>query len=156
MKNIKHKLDKYESSYVKGECRGKDYDKKIALQQKLRKRQQILTELIQELPESIHLTNDEKIFADNLIRTFNPNFKYLHRQLSDEAIVLSFIIYQKKLDNPRLRCYNYSICKKYGLTDITYTTIITRICNYYMLNSPLNIRQTTKYNHDYLVKNKGV
>lgn len=156
MKNIQYKINKYQSNYVPGECRSKDYNEKIALEQKLHKRQQILSDLIQEIHEKIHLTDDEKILADNLIRTFNPNFKYLHRQLTDEAIILSFIIYQKKLINPSLRCGKYSICKKHGLSESAYTTIITRIAQYYMLNSPINIRQTTRYNHDYLIKNNGV
>lgn len=154
MTDIKQLLATYESSYVPGEKRSNKYNNRKKIEAKIRSRIRLLHQLLQVLPESLLLNKDQVMLCENLVKTF-INFKYLHRQASEETILLAFIFYQLKLDKPGIKIEKYTISHKYKLTTSVYVNIVSRIANYYMLNSPLNIKQTTAYDHDLLIKNGG-
>ena len=155
MTHIKKLLKKYESTYVPGEKRSTEYNNNIKTENKLRTRLKLLDTLINELPETSKINRDQKILCQNLIITFNNDFKYLHRQAKADAIILAFIFYQKKLEKPGLRLDDYKICIEHNLTNPIFLNICCRIANYYMVSSPINIRQTTRYDHELLKKNGG-
>lgn len=150
---MKNKIKKYNKPYIPGEKRSNNYNKKISQEKTLKNRNLILDELLQECPEDLQLNKDQKIMARNLINTFNNHFKYLHGNSSETRIILGFIFYLKKVDNSRIKPEDYSICKKYGLTTPIFVNISCKISYYYMVTSPLTIRQTTRYDHEILIKN---
>ena len=158
MNNIEHLLKKYQSSYVPGEQRSREYNNRIQKQHKYKNRITILNQLNQELPYSIKLNKYEKEVTTSIIETFNEDLQYLHRQASEEAIILSIIFTIKKRIKPQLNIEHKDYCKifqKYNLTYPMLTTILSRLCNYYMLHNPQVIRQTTRYDHEILYKQKN-
>lgn len=150
---MKNKIKKYNKPYIPGEKRSQEYNKKIHQEKTIKNRNLILDELLQEAPDDLKLNKDEKLMARNLINTFNNKFKYLHGNSSEETIILGFIFYLKKVDNSRIKPEDYSICKKYGLNTPVFVNISCKISYYYMVTSPITIRQTTSYNHELLIKN---
>ncbi len=155
MNRINKLLKTYQSSYVPGEKRSQKYNNTKRTENKLRQRLNILDQLINELPETSKINKDQKTLCRNLIITFNTDFKYLHRQAKDDTIILAFIFYQKKLEKPGLILQDYKICTKHELTTPIFLNICCRIANYYMVTSPINIRLTTSYDHELLIKNGG-
>ena len=59
------------------------------------------------------------------------DFNTLHRQLSCEAIITAICFYIKKLENPRVRLSDYSICKEHGLNENNFSLIMCRLCDYF-------------------------
>lgn len=147
--NIKDKI------YYYGEKRSREYEKKVEYAKKLKHRNLILDELILECPVDLKLNSDQVMMVRNLITTFNHLFKYLHGKASEETIILSFIIFERKVEKTSIKIEDYRICKKYNLTSPVYMNIISKIADYYMLTSPLTIKQTTSYDHELLIKNRG-
>ena len=154
MTDIEHLLKKYQSSYVPGEQRSTEYNNRIQKQHKYKNRINILNQLNQELPYSIKLNKHEKEVATSILKTFNEDLKYLHRRANTEQIILSIIFTIKKRVKPELTLNKdkYPIFTKYGLKYPMLTTILSRLCNYYMLHNPLVIYETTKYDHELLYK----
>ena len=155
MTDIQKLLDKYQSSYIPGEIRSKQYNTRIQKQHKYKNRINTLNTLNKELPYSIKLNKSEKEVTTSIIETFNEDLKYLHRQASEEAIILSIIFTIKKRIKPELNIEHKDYCKifqKYNLSYPMLTTILSRLCNYYMLHNPQVIRQTTRYDHEILYK----
>ena len=155
MTRINKLLKTYQSSYVPGEKRSTQYNNNKRTENKLKERLNTLDQLINELPETSKINKDQKTLCRNLIITFNQDFKYLHRQAKDDTIILAFIFYQKKLEKPGLTLQDYKICAEHELTNPKFLNICCRIANYYMVTSPINIRQTTRYDHEILIKNGG-
>ena len=156
MTDIKQLIATYESSYVPGEERSKEYEREQYYKKTLKNRNLLLDTLIHELPGGLKINKDQKIQVRNLINTFNRLFKYLYGQgKPDECIILAFILFKVKTENTRIKPEDYTICKKYGLTSPVYMNIVSKIANYYMLTSPINIRQTIAYDHEILEKNNG-
>lgn len=154
MTHIQKLLDKYQSSYVPGEIRSKQYNTRIQKQHKYKNRINTLNTINKELPYSIKLNKSEKEVTASIIETFNEDLKYLHRQATEEQIILSIIYTIKKRIKPELTLNKdkYPIFTRYRLTYPMLTTILSRLCNYYMLHNPQIIRQTTRYDHEILYK----
>lgn len=153
-KNIEFLLKKYERQ-VYGEKVFPMYIHEKKQEQKLENNIQLLHALNDELPETLKIYGHNMAFAENLVKTFNNEFKTLHKQAKKEAIILSFIFFTNNIDNSNLHLQKYSIFSKYGLTLSMHNLIITRIAKYYMEKSPLPIIETTSYDHDLLLRNGG-
>ena len=155
MTNIKQLLQKYEANYVPGERRSNEYDNMIRQQNTLSDNIHLLHNLNQELPLTLQLNKCDLRLAEHLVKVFNNNLKYLLRQGKTETILLAFIFYLRKMENPLIKIEDYTILRKYGLNNNNYSLIISRVCMYYMMNTPLSINETTKYDHDLLLRNNG-
>ena len=156
MTNINHLLKKYSCNYVPGEKRSNEYDNMIRQKITLNDNIHLLHTLNQELPTTLQLTRCDLKIAENLVAVFNNNLKTLHKNCKTETILLVFLFYIKKLDNPKLQIEDYTILKNYGLTTQIYSLIISRALKYYMENIPIPIKTTTQYDHEKLIKNGGV
>lgn len=154
MTDIQKLLDKYQASYIPGEKRSQEYNTRIQKQHKYKNRINTLNTINKELPYSIRLNKHEKEVTASIIETFNEDLKYLHRQATEEQIILSIIYTIKKRIKPELTLNKdkYPIFTRYRLTYPILTTILSRLCNYYMLHNPQVIRQTTRYDHEILYK----
>ena len=135
MTDIEKLLETYESPYVPGEIRSNEYNRKIKNNSKLKHRILVLDSLNNELPDNIKLQKHEKELIIGVLKVFKFNFKDIHRQASEEAILLSIIFHVKKRVKPNLQLEDYPIFDKYGLTNPMLVTILTRLLNYYMLHS---------------------
>ena len=144
-------LDKYSDSYVPGERRSSEYEKKLRVESLLKHRMLIVDELSLEA-KYLLLSHSQKNTVKFLVKTFNTNFKGLHRRASDETIILAFIFYIKKLEVPKIQLKNYKITKKYNLTDVVFELILCRLTDYFMSNYPVQITMSSNDNHDDLVK----
>ena len=156
MKDIQHKLQKYSKSYVPGEKRSLEYDNMIRQKNTLQDNIHLLHILNKELPETLQLNRCDIRLTETLLETFQGNLNSLHRQSKTETIILAFIFYLNKIQNPRIQVENYTILKTYGLTTQIYTIIITRVCDYYIRERPIPIKTTTDYDHEKLIRNGGV
>ena len=156
MKNIEYLLKKYSCNYVPGEKRSKEYDNMIHRKTTLQDNIHLLHCLNQELPTTLQLNQCDLRLIETLLVKFQGNLNSLHRQSKTEVILLAFLFYLNKMQNPRIQVENYTIFKKYGLTTQIYTVIITRVCDAYIRERPLPIETTTDYNHDKLIRNGGI
>lgn len=102
-----------------------------------------------------HLSDSQIKFVHFLIDYLRNDFKKLHRRAKKETIILAFIFYVKKLEESRFDLNNYSISKKYNLTDSVFKLIICRMCDTFIKSMPLSYYETDKYNHEILSKNGG-
>ena len=154
MTHIQKLLNKYDKAYTPWEQRSKEYNNTIHKQYKYRNRIETLNKLNTELPYSIKLNKHEKEVTTSIIQTFNTDIKHLHRRATEEQIILAIIYTIKKRIKPEITLdeNKYPIFTKYGLTYPILTTILSRLCNYYMLHNPQVIRQTTRYDHEILYK----
>lgn len=100
---------------------------------------------------TMHLKPDQAKGVRNLINTFR-NFKQVHGNLSEEAIITCFCLYYKKKENPSIQIDQYSISKRYGITHSSFETVCCRIIEHYMKRQPLIPVPTTKYDHSILIK----
>ncbi|MBE6499630.1 MAG: hypothetical protein E7Z80_03650 [Methanobrevibacter thaueri] len=152
MNNIAKLLEKYKRPYVKGELRSSKTNKLNKRRQRLYEKHALCDELFHE--SKINLTPYQKEFIHHLIDHFE-DFKKLHARTKNETIILSFIFYTKKIEDSRTDLNNYSISKKYGLTDKIFKLIICRMCDEFMKTTPLPYKQTTNYDHEILSRNGG-
>jgi len=90
-----------------------------------------------------------------LIDYYHADFKNLHGQAKKEVIILVFIFYVKKIDNPKVNLNNYSVSKKYGLTDPAFKLVICRMFDIFIKNSPMIFYDSTRYDHEILSRNGG-
>lgn len=154
--NLKDKIQYYQNSYVPGEKHTSKYTKKLRKKRKLQERIELMHDINHELPQHLKIDQNTLDTVQYLISTFNKNFKYLHRQASDKQIILSFIFFLTKLeDNTRRLPEDFSYYRKNGLKNRMFNLIICRMLDYYMKQTPLQITQTTRYDHDLLIKNGG-
>lgn len=156
MTNINHLLKKYSANYVPGERRSTEYEKMIRHKNMEKNNILLLHELNRELPETLQLTRCDIKLAETLVATFNNNLKYLHKQAKKEVILLTFLFFIRKMDNPKLQIEDYTILLNYGLTTPIYSLIISRALQYYMSDRPLPITPTTDYDHDLLIRKGGL
>ena len=155
MTDIEQLLQKYSKPYVPGEKRSTEYDQEIRKSSLLKYRLQLLDILDQQLPDQMKLKNYEKELITSILTTFNNDLKTLHRQASTEAIILSIIYTIKKRTIPTLNIEHKdykAIFTKYGVTYPVLTTILSRLCNYYIITSPIIIHETTRYDQQILYK----
>ena len=155
-KPITQLLREYNKTYVPGERRSTEYNKMIRHKNMQKTNIHLLHDLNRELPETLQLNKCDLKLAETLVATFNNNLKYLHKQTKKEVILLSFIFYIKKMENPKLQIEDYTILLKYGLTTSIYSLIITRVARHYMTTKPIPITTTTDYDHDLLIRKGGV
>lgn len=151
MRDIQYLLDTYDNAYVKGEQRSKHTKNRIRKESVRKNRHLILDELLLE-SKSLMLTPNDKKTVRYLIDVFSDDFKKLHRRASDEAIILAFIFYLKKIELPSIRLSDYRICNKYGLTDAVFEIILCRIILYYMRKTPIEPKTYKKDEHDILIR----
>lgn len=151
MRDIQYLLDTYDNAYVKGEQRSKHTKNRIRKESRRKNRHLILDELLLE-SKSLMLTPNDKKTVRYLIDVFSDDFKKLHRRASDEAIILAFIFYLKKIELPSVRLSDYRICNKYGLTDAVFEIILCRIILYYMRKTPIEPVTYRKDEHDILIR----
>lgn len=156
MKNINHLLHKYQPQYIPGEERSAEYDNMIKQKNKLKDNIQLLHTLNQELPKTLTLNKCDLRIAETLVKRFHRQLKNLHNNAKKEAILLSFLFYLNKMENPVIQIEDYTIFRKYGLTTSIYSLIITRVCDTYIRERPIPITQTTRYDHDLLIRNGGL
>lgn len=140
-------LKKYES-YVPGERRTRDLEKIHKQEQRLAEKHALCDELLNET-KVLMLTNYEKEHVHYLIDKFK-DFKKLHRNCKNEAIILAFIFYVAKINTPKRQLKEYSFTKKYGLSDNVFETIMCRVCQVLLSEAKIVPRATTKYDHDSL------
>ena len=115
------------------------YNKKRKQEHNQRKRQAILTQIIQELPFTLH--KDRITQIRYWINTFNPTFKDFHRQATDETIILALILIQRKQQNKRIRIEDYTITQKYNLTTPIFINIQNELIFKLMQTTPLTYNQ---------------
>lgn len=156
MKDINALLKKYSKNYVPGEKRSTKYDNMIRQQTTLQDNIHLLHTLNQELPDTLQLNRCDIRIAETLVAVFNTNLKTLHKNCKTETILLVFLFYLKKMENPKLQIEDYSILKNYGLTTQIYSLIISRALKYYMEHVPISIKTTTEYDHEKLIRNGGI
>ena len=142
-------LDKYEKAYVPGEERSSEYRWKLRQESNLKNRMLIVDQLCLEL--NSHVTNIQKDRVKYLVKIFNEDFKYLHKQADEETIILAFIMFIKKLENSKRQLSEYKITKKYGLTDSAFELIICRTLDYIMINSDVYIQESLTDNYENLL-----
>ena len=151
MRDIQYLLDTYDNAYVKGEQRSNKTKNRIRKESRRKNRHLILDELLLE-SKSLILTPNDKKTVRYLIDIFSDDFKKLHRRAKDEAIILAFIFYLKKIELPSIRLSDYRICKEYGLTDPVFEIILCRIILYYMRKTPIEPKTYKKDEHDILIR----
>lgn len=144
-------LDLYEKDYVKGEKRSKETRKKIKQETKRRNRHLIFDELLLEA-KTLIFTPDQKKIIRYLIDDFNNDFQYLHRQASEECIILAFMFFLKKIETPMIRLNQYRITKKYGLTDHVFELITCRLTLEFMRRAPIRPINYGRDEHEILIK----
>lgn len=142
-------LKKYET-YVPGEKRTHDQEKKHKQKQRLTEKHNIADELLCETKVLIFTDNDKK-HVHYLVDKFQ-DFRKLHGNCSKEVIILSFIFYVAKINNPKLKLNNYRVTGKYGLTDNIFELIICRIVQVLLSESMIVPVSTTHYDHDLLYR----
>ena len=152
-KRIRYLLRKYDKSYVRGERFSTETNTLNKRMHRKAEKHLVCDELIEEC--SFDFSDDEQEFIHFLIDRFSDNFKKLHGKAKNEAIILTFMFYVKKLGDSRININNYSISKKYGLTNDVFLLIICRICDNFIKSSPIHFQETTRYNHEILSKNGG-
>lgn len=144
-------LKKYENNnYVPGEKRTQQQEKIHKQQQRLSEKHIIADELLNETKFLI-FTEYQKQHIHYLIDKFS-DFRKLHGNCSKEAIILTFIFYVAKINNPKLKLTNYRVNSKYGLTDNIFELIICRIVQALLSESKIVPVGTTKYDHDVLYR----
>ena len=156
MKNIQHKLKKYQSSYVPGEKRSTEYDNMIHRKKNLKENITLLHQLNQELPEQLKLNRCDIIILENLLTGLNGQLKTLNRRLSNKQIILIFIFYLNKIEKPKIQIEDYRILKNNQINIYNYSLTISRLCMYLMQTQPIHPIPTTDYDHDLLIRNGGL
>lgn len=141
-------LRKYDESYVPGEKRTNVGERRNKQRQHIAKKHVLVDELVGELNSSL-LTGNDVEHIHYLVDKFN-NFRELHGKCKNETIILTFIFYQIKIQNPNLDINDYGICKKYGLSNNVFELIICRLLKNLIQESPIIPRHTIKYDHELL------
>ena len=152
--DIEYLLKKYNKSYVPGEKQFSETNKLLKRNQRRIMKHEICEDLFFEC-DFLNLSKVQKNFVHYLIDRFSDDFKKLHGKAKNEAIILAFIFYVKKLDNPRLNVENYSISKRYGLTNNVFILVVCRICDDFIKNSPIIHIESTDFDHEILSRNGG-
>ena len=151
-RDIDYLIRKYGSSYVVGEKHSTQTNKINKQNQRKKEKHLLCDRLIDEI--NLHFTPHQREFIYYLIDRFN-DFKKLHGRAKNEAIILVFMFFVKKIDDSRINLNNYSISKKYGLNDNLFKLVLCRICDDYVKNSAMIFQESTRFDHDILSKNGG-
>ena len=149
MNNIQHLLNKYNKPYIPGEKRTPEYETLIKKQQRTRQRLLKLDMLLNETPVNINPSQKQQL--QHLIQEHN-NFKNLHGNASEECIILAFIFYTKKTENPSIQIDRYRVTQKYNLTHNTFETIICRLLQHTLMKTPIKPTLNKEDNHEIILK----
>ena len=152
--DINRLIKKYNSPYVPGEIHSRKTNNMIKKNQRNAEKLSICNDLLFEC-SFLNFTQNQKDFIYYLVNRFSDKFNKLHGRCKKEAIILAFIFYVKKLDDSRVMLCNYSICKKYGLTDNVFILIVCRMCDDFAKSLPVGSVETDRYDHEYLSRNGG-
>ena len=152
IESINKLLKKYDNNnYVPGERRTSHQEKIHKQKQRLLEKHEIADELLSETKFLI-FKNYQKEHVHYLIDKFQ-DFRKLHGNCSKEAIILTFIFYVAKIDNPRLKLNNHPrVTSKYGLNTDVFELIICRIVQVLLSESMIVPSGTTKYDNDLLYR----
>lgn len=148
--SVQNLLHKYNRAYVPGEKRTKNTETEHKRKQTIAEKHQIADDLIREA-DKLHLTGDDVEHVHYLVDKFK-DFNKLYRNTSKECIILAFIWYTFKLKNPKRRINEYSINKKYGLTEAVFELISCRMLKVSLAESPIVPKGTLKYDNNILYK----
>lgn len=96
--DIGDKLNLYKNTYVKGECRSKEYEARIKQEKALNAKLDLAEVMFNKL--DFNFTSSQKKHVKDLIQKFQ-NFNELHSKASNEEIILSFIFYVKALETKK-------------------------------------------------------
>ena len=152
--DINRLIKKYSAPYVPGELPSRKTNNIIKKNQRNAEKIAICDDLLYEC-NFLNFTHSQKEFIYFLVNRFSDKFKKLHGRAKKETIILAFIFYVKKLEDSRLILSNYSICKKYGLTDKVFILIVCRMCDEFVKSSPIVCMESTKFDHEILLRNGG-
>lgn len=140
MTNYKKLLHKYKKPNPSERYRT-EYKKQLNQHSRLKNRFLLADEIITETP--FHITKTEKKQVQYYIKTVK-NFKNLHRQASNEAIILAFIFITKIPNNPKINPEDYTISNKYGLNNTNFRLITCRLNQEILKTLPITIHETNK------------
>ena len=146
MTNINYLLKKYNRT-VPGEKQSRETARKQKQYQRIQNRQEKATIIISRL----NLNKSQQDGVRYLIDTCT-NFKNIHRTASEECIITAFCFHFMKLENSKVRIHEYRICKEYNLADSTFELISCRLLEFFMKKAPLIPNDTSKVDHNILVK----
>ena len=150
---IDYLLNKYGVEYTPGEIHSPKTNLRLKQKQRIVDKHKLCDELLYEI--QFNVSDYQKRFVHFLINYFSNDFKKLHGRAKKETIILAFIFYVKKIDDSRVDLNNYSISKKYNLSDSVFKLIVCRMCDSFIKSMPISYYQTDKYNHEILSKNGG-
>lgn len=150
MTNINYLLKKYDK-ITPAERHTNEYYNKNKTEENRKNRHLLLDSLLNEVPFTLNKNEIRQIRY--WIDRFNNEWKNIHRQSSDETILLALILMQRKNSNPKIQIQQYNICETYDLTTSKFITIQNRIVFLLMKTTPLVYTQSKYYDH-YLQENK--
>lgn len=146
-------LNKYNTRVPYEEC-SQETDRERKRKTRLKELHNICEELFNQC-KILCLSNFQKERVHWLIDKFGNNFKSLHGHAKKETIILAFIFYIKKIETPKIRLEDYQITREYNLTDNIFEIIICRVCETFIMESPIVPYETTVYDHELLSRNGG-
>lgn len=167
---IEYLIAKYEKPYVKGERKSQKTHNQIKQEAKRKNRHLIFDELYSEAQQEeldinqkkfdelyfeskpFRLNNNQIKLVRYMIDTFNNKFKELHGQSKEETIILAFMFYVKKIEEPRTQVTDWRICTKYKLTENVFEIILCRLALYFMSHSYIRPIRYHGSDHEVLVK----
>ena len=157
MSNIDFLVKNYDKKRIPYEDRGKEYDKYRKSEERKRELKDITYDLFAECEnyKKLKLSSYQRIRVIYLVETFGKNIKKLHGTTKKESIILAFIFYIKLIELGTINLEDYKIFSEYGLTNKILLLIISRLCEYYMRNSPVLPYDTTKYDYEILSRHGG-
>ena len=150
MININYLLKKYDK-ITPAERHTNEYYNKNKTEENRKNRHLLLDSLLNEVPFTLNKNEIRQIRY--WIDRFNTEWKNIHRQSSDETILLALILMQRKHSNPKIQIQQYNICETYDLTTSKFITIQNRIVFLLMKTTPLVYTQSKYYDH-YLQEKK--
>lgn len=146
---IEYKLRKYRN-HVHGERRPAEKETPYKRVQSLREKHKICEDIFND-SEMLFLTENMKEHVHYLIDKFN-DFNKLHRKAKTETIIMAFIFYTYKIHNPKRQISEYSINRKYGLTEQIFELIMCRVIQTLLSEAPIIPKNTKKYDNDILYR----
>lgn len=154
MTDINFLVNNYDKRRIPYEDRGKDYDRIRKKEERKKELHECCNDLFYE-SKVLCLSNYQKRRVHYLINLFGDDLRRLHGRAKKETIILAFIFYIKKIEEPKIRLDDYQVTTKYDLTDNIFEIVICRICEYFMKNMPIVPHVTSDYDHEILSRNGG-
>ena len=138
-------LTAYEKRH-RAEHTSNQYRNKQLQTARLKHRHLILDQLLNEINFTVKPYQIERV--GYLIDRFNTDLKNLHRQSSDETIILALIMVQYKQENPKMDIGTMRISRKYKLTNHKFTIIQNRLIHQIMKTTELQYSQEKYVNQE--------